>query len=166
MRKEDVKEIYSIGVDDGTLVLVKRNLEHWLKCREKYYSAPDMLINPKFSIRKGGVLEIDSIRMSYTTIKKEVKDSVFFDWLPTPVSELNPNWRDIIFFTEEDLIKKDVVTWSGRFPFKKRNNEKDVLHLNPGNYLDISSKYNYTEATSNYRIIGFRKESVHGLICQ
>lgn len=160
MKREDVKEIYSIGIDKGTLVLVKRNLDYWLCCRGEYSGVPDVLINPKISIGKNGVLEVEGIRMSYS----KIRTLNGFDWVSTPVYSLVDNWKETTFFTEEDLVKKDVVTWSGRFPFKKRIKEKDVLHLKPGYYLDISSKYDYAEATSNYRIVGFKKGTISGLI--
>lgn len=161
MKREDVKEVYSISTDKGTLVLIKRNIDFWLCCREQYSGAPDVLINPKLSIGQNGILEIEGMRMSYTTIRTPTSS---WGWESTPISDLAVNWRDLIFFTDEDLVKKDVVTWSGRFPLKKRKKERDALHLKPGNYLDISSKYMHREATSNYRIVGFKKDTVSGLI--
>ncbi len=163
MKREDVKEIYSISTDKGTLVLVKRNLNYWLCCRGEYSGVPDVLINPKLSISQNGILQIEGIRMSYLKLRN-ISGPYSNYWESTPVSDLNENWREMIFYSEEDLIKKDVVTWSGRFPFKKRKKEKDVLHLKPGYYLKISSQYIHTEATSNYRITGFKKETISGLI--
>ncbi len=161
MKKSDIREVYSIDSKDGTLLLVKRNLKSHLSRRHRYDYVPDLLINPTIKILDNGVLVVSGMRLSYLSVRKQVD----YSWYPKPICELDDNWRDEIFYDETDIVKDDLIEWvRGIFwPFKKRVIHKNVDHLNEGYYLETSG-YMDTQSTSNYRIIGFDKLAVSGLI--
>jgi hypothetical protein len=162
MKKEDIKELYSISSKDGTLLLVKRDIDSWTKGKAEYSYHPDVLVNPEIKIMDNGVLSIKGERLDYQKVRT-IRDR--WHWAPTPViGGLNRNWKERIFFSEEDdIIRKDVVAWTGKWPFKKRHKEKDVEHLNHGYYL---SKEGYTDVqtTSNYRLIGYEEQEIRGIL--
>lgn len=160
MKREDVKELYSITSKDGTLLIVKRDVENWLKCQEQYSYTPDMLANPEIKIMDSGVLSIKGIRLSYKRIRT-IRDS--WHWAPTPIRDLKENWKESIFFVEDDVVEKDIVTWVGKFPFKKRKKEKAIKHLADGYYLSTNG-YDDVQTTSNYRLIGYSEEESRGII--
>ncbi len=160
MKKSDVKELYSIATDKGVLVLIKRDVDKWLQGATEYSYTPDMLVNPKIKVLDNGVMKFSGLRLSF----KKVRNLTHYDWVPKPLSELKDDWRDIIFYDEEDIIQKDVITWVGPFwPFRRPVKEKNVDHLKPLHYL-CKDGYVDTQATSNYRLIGFKEIELNGVV--
>lgn len=162
INKSDIREVYSIDSKDGTLLIVKRNIDKYISSRHRYEYNPDLLINPVIKILDNGVLLISGLRLSYVSVRKINNHS----WEPLPVTDLDNGWEETIFYNDSDIIKKDVREWVRGicWPLMKRITHKNIDHLNEGYYLKTSG-YIDTQSTSNYRIIGFDKLELSGLIC-
>ena len=161
MEKSDVKELYSISTEKGVLILIKRDVEKWLSSADEYASTPDMLVNPKIRVLDNGVMKVSGLRLSFT----KVRNIQHYNWIPKPVSEMKENWADLIFHEDTNIIQRDVVEWEpilGFWPFKKRVKTK-VDHLKPAWYLSKTG-YVDTQATSNYRLVGFKELELNGVI--
>src|SRR5690242_19696845 len=108
--ENDIKEIYSVDSRDGVTIIIKRDLNDYLRGRDEYAYIPDILINPEIKIHDNGVLEINGNRHTY--IKIRVLHSLY--WYPTPTKNLNGDWKSLIFFNQEkDIIFQDDIEWSG-----------------------------------------------------
>lgn len=145
-------KVFKIKLDKGVLVLNERT-EDVLKERVNsgWGGEPnDVIIDPEVNI-KDGILTLKGQRHYHERLNKRDKH---YHSIPYPVSDLNENWRDIIYIDEDkDLYKKDVKT--GVWLFGTRKIEKDVEHINSGYYL---KKKGYEEniTTSNFRIYNLK----------
>lgn len=156
MKREDINELFTIDVSDGTLIITKRDIDEWLKPRDEYDYLPDVLINPHISInRENGVLTVIGCRLSYTKIR--LLDSWY--WLPYPTRCLESSWKDEIFYSDDDLVYKNHVEWVKNGLFKKRVKYKNDECLKAGYYLNTNG-YNDKQITNNYRIIGLDNPNI------
>ena len=158
MKREDIISIYTIDNYKGSLVFTKRDLTY-LNRRGKHSWVDDAFLNPKIKIGDNGVLTISGLRVKFESIYTADR----WDWAPTPLTELSNDWRNEIFFNEEDIIEMDVVEWVGRWPFKKRVKHKNVKHLKSGRYLKSTGEIDI-QTTSNYRLVGYMSSETRGII--
>ena len=161
MKREDIKTLYTIDIIDGTLTLIKRDdIDSWLRCRGQHTYSPNILINPKIDILpSSGVLNLSGTRLSYSSYW--VNDNYYY-WSPIRVSQLLDGWEDKIFYSEDNIIEKDVTTRTGLFNLKK-SIETGVKYLKEGHYLNTKG-YVETQSVSNYRVVGNRSKEIKGRI--
>jgi len=160
MKREDIKELYTIDIIDGTLTLIKRkDIDEWTTNRDKYSYVSNILINPKIEILPAsGTLNISGLRLAYN----KVRNIESYDWVPKPLDELKDGWEDMLFHSDEDIIEMDVVDRKGFLGFN-RVVRKGVKFLKAGFYLRTTG-YIETQSTSNYRIVGYKEGEVKSRI--
>lgn len=154
MSRDDIKDLYSVSTDSGALVVVRRDVDKWLSGRGQYWATPDVLINPEIRM-DDGILSLRGMRHSYVAVRN-VKG--YGRWVPKPLSEMKHDWRNLIFYKPEDIVKVEVS--KGMWPFNTKTVED---HLNDGYYLNKNGTH-YTTYTSNYRLIGYDFEEKTGRI--
>lgn len=144
----EIDKLYALDNSKGVTTVTELRKDIYLKRRGEFSYHPTVLIDPELNITEAGILEITGMAHEYELVDSNTDT---WNWNDKPTSELNDNWKDLIFFEEENLIKKDIVTWVGWFIFKKRNVVKDVEHLKAGRYL---KKKGYKEdiKVSNFKI--------------
>jgi len=130
MKKSDIRELYSIDMKDGVTILIKRDIDKYVESCDEYSYTPNLLVNPKIMILDNGTLTFSGTRLSYTS----VRDVRRINWLPIAIRDLKKGVCDRIFYDEDDIILKDIVTWERFFiwPFKKKVVEKVVKHFKLG----------------------------------
>ena len=103
MKKEDIKELYSITQVNGVYVLVKINTDFGIERRGEYSLIPELLVNPKIDF-SDGVLNVSGEKLEFIRIREFDK---WNNWEPIPISELKKNWndwKDLIFYGNYILI--------------------------------------------------------------
>jgi hypothetical protein len=158
-KKEDIKELYSVRVIDGTLILERCSIDSYIKSRGTYDYKPDVIINPTIEINNCSLF-FSGHRL--TRVKRgHYKE---YQYHPVQLTELRKSWSEEIFYSEDDIIEKNVVEWKGNWPFRKRVVHKDVKHLQPAYYLETDGIFE-TQTTSNFRFVdGFTNETKKGVI--
>ena len=159
IRREDIKELYSIRVIDGTLILEKCNIDSYIESKGNWDYKPDVLINPDIEI-SNGLLRFSGVRLTREIRGKRIS----YQYVPIKTSELEDSWEDNIFYSDDDILEKNVVEWVGTWPFKKRVVHKNVKHLKAYYYLKTDGKFE-TQTTSNFRLVdGLTQKTQTGVI--
>ncbi len=141
-------KVYKIYNDKGVLVLREIPMSDISGGINHRYDTNDVLINPQIFIDDGGILRVTGKRHSYVNVLSRDNS---YEYIPTKTTDLTEGFKDLIFYNESDIVLKDVKTYSGIWPLRKKNIEKDVEHLHSRAYLRKEFKLEDIK-TSNFRI--------------
>jgi hypothetical protein len=153
----ELKNVYSINIEKGVTVITKHD-DNYIGRKNEYSYTPDLFIDPVITI-DSGLLTITGNRYHFD----KVRNLVGYHWVDIPTSELVQNFREIAYFTDGDIYKKDVTKWKGWFIFKLPTTVKDVEFIKCGWYLSLEPVHE-TITTSNFRLVNHDKTIIKGQI--
>lgn len=111
-------KVYKIYNDKGVLVLREIPMSD-ISGGINHRSNPcDVLINPQMFL-DSGILHITGKRHSYVEVTSREENG--WNYIPTKFTDLSDGFKDLIFYSENDVVLQDVKTYSGIWPKRKNN---------------------------------------------
>ena len=151
---------FKIFTKDGVQVIQEVTEDYATSPKDATYSSIcDTFVNPNIQF-KDGVLTISGKLHKHGFIGVNLG---WWEYDPQPVTTIKDGWEKRMNVSEEDTFYKDVTTWKGRWPFKKRTVQHDVLHVKPAWYFYNEGKESKI-TTSNYRIEYLSSDVQKGII--